>query len=564
MSTTTSRRGLTKPATTDPVSLLRTSIGALADVVEGAVVSVKDPAFGAVGDGTTDNTTAIQAAATAAAGGTLLIPLGTYKVTATVTIPSNTTVRGEGHGSIVKLTGTATANIFKNSDFVAGNTDITVQDLTIDRSGSTTTDPDDTCIWFRYVTRATIKGVRLRGASKCIRLEGCERYKVTGNDADTFGDCAISVNEPAGVGAASASNPGGLVAGNTLVQGTTAVSSLIVATESNCRIIGNELLATIALTGYGVEVGAVTSVGSSQIVVANNSFRGCGVLVGNGDRHVVRGNDLTDGGFAGSAKIVCQPTGSDSPVVTRCYVEGNNIFTNTAGTLGGIKLITSPFSRAVGNLVTGLGAVITVQSNDCDVQANTVEGASARGIWALSVSRVRIVGNTCRDCGQDAAGSDTTKVGYTLDTLTDATIDGNLAISSKVATADMHNGYYVNASTGIIWRNNLSRGHTVGIYTTSNTQTWQSPGSVPSIASAATIVVPQFSDVFNVSGTTTITSVTATGQAGRVVTLIFAGALTFTDGSNLKLAGNFVTTADDAITLACDGTNWTELARSVN
>ena len=40
--------------------------------------------------------------------------------------------------------------------------------------------------------------------------------------------------------------------------------------------------------------------------------------------------------------------------------------------------------------------------------------------------------------------------------------------------------------------------------------------------------------------------------------------LTFTDGSNLKLAGNFVTTADDTITLAYDGTNWYEICRSVN
>ena len=66
-----------------------------------------------------------------------------------------------------------------------------------------------------------------------------------------------------------------------------------------------------------------------------------------------------------------------------------------------------------------------------------------------------------------------------------------------------------------------------------------------------------------VSGTTTITSVTA-AQAGRLVTLQFSGILTFTDGSNLKLNGNFVTTADDTITLISDGTNWFEVSRSVN
>lgn len=46
---------------------------------------------------------------------------------------------------------------------------------------------------------------------------------------------------------------------------------------------------------------------------------------------------------------------------------------------------------------------------------------------------------------------------------------------------------------------------------------------------------------------------------------MFQGIVTFTDGNNLKLAGNFVTTADDTITLCCaDGTNWYEVCRSVN
>jgi len=40
--------------------------------------------------------------------------------------------------------------------------------------------------------------------------------------------------------------------------------------------------------------------------------------------------------------------------------------------------------------------------------------------------------------------------------------------------------------------------------------------------------------------------------------------LTFTDGNNLKLAGDFVTTADDTTQLMCDGTNWYEMSRSVN
>lgn len=86
------------------------------------------------------------------------------------------------------------------------------------------------------------------------------------------------------------------------------------------------------------------------------------------------------------------------------------------------------------------------------------------------------------------------------------------------------------------------------------------------IASAAALTLTKAGDVIPVSGTTTITSITAdAGNRGRTVTLVPQGILTFTDGGNLVLAGNFVTTADDTITLAtADGTTYYEICRSVN
>lgn len=87
---------------------------------------------------------------------------------------------------------------------------------------------------------------------------------------------------------------------------------------------------------------------------------------------------------------------------------------------------------------------------------------------------------------------------------------------------------------------------------------------VATVASAAAVTLPSLGKVFSISGTTNITSVVATGNNGREVTLIFQSTPTFTDGSNLKLAGNLVATADDTITIVCDGTNWFEVCRSVN
>lgn len=84
------------------------------------------------------------------------------------------------------------------------------------------------------------------------------------------------------------------------------------------------------------------------------------------------------------------------------------------------------------------------------------------------------------------------------------------------------------------------------------------------VASAATITIPN-ARVISISGTTNIDTITATGRAGQVVTLQFSGVLTVNDGTgNLLLAGNFTTSANDTLTLACTGAAWVEISRSAN
>lgn len=89
----------------------------------------------------------------------------------------------------------------------------------------------------------------------------------------------------------------------------------------------------------------------------------------------------------------------------------------------------------------------------------------------------------------------------------------------------------------------------------------------PSLPAIAALVVPKTSDVVLIQGSgAAVTSIVSdAGNAGRRVTFIAQGVGTWTDGGNLKLAGDFVTTADDAITLVTpDGVTWYEASRSVN
>lgn len=64
-------------------------------------------AYGATGDGVTDDTTAIQAAVTAGAGKTVVLPPGTYLMSGTVTVGSHTTLRGLGATVLIDGAGPA-------------------------------------------------------------------------------------------------------------------------------------------------------------------------------------------------------------------------------------------------------------------------------------------------------------------------------------------------------------------------------------------------------------------------------------------------------------------------
>jgi hypothetical protein len=64
-----------------------------------------------------------------------------------------------------------------------------------------------------------------------------------------------------------------------------------------------------------------------------------------------------------------------------------------------------------------------------------------------------------------------------------------------------------------------------------------------------------------------ITTISAAGEVGTEATIICTantGGKKLTDGSNLKLAGDFTPGAADTIDLVSDGTNWYEVGRSNN
>lgn len=81
------------------------------------------------------------------------------------------------------------------------------------------------------------------------------------------------------------------------------------------------------------------------------------------------------------------------------------------------------------------------------------------------------------------------------------------------------------------------------------------------VASTAAMTLGDDGNSFDITGTTTITSIVIK-TAGTVVYLKFDAVLTVTSGSNLNLQGNFKTKSGSILVLKSDGTNWIEVSRA--
>lgn len=80
-------------------------------VSEWVTAAVNAQAYGATGNGTTDDTAAIQSAVKAVSGGVIFLPPGTYKVTSTIEVPWNNILAGSGRGTVVMFsTGSASGS----------------------------------------------------------------------------------------------------------------------------------------------------------------------------------------------------------------------------------------------------------------------------------------------------------------------------------------------------------------------------------------------------------------------------------------------------------------------
>lgn len=137
------------------------------------VYNVKDPLYGALGDGATDDYTAIQAVLNAipSTGGIVYIPMGTYLVGTALSGLGHTTVRGEGMGNtILKMKDSA------NLSYVlrfSSKSHVIVEDLSFDANYANNTSGRVDCLILTSCTDSSVFRV--------------EAYNAAGNNSGSVG-----------------------------------------------------------------------------------------------------------------------------------------------------------------------------------------------------------------------------------------------------------------------------------------------------------------------------------------------------------------------------------------
>jgi hypothetical protein len=503
-------------------------------------VSVKD--FGVVADGNfttgagTDNTVAFQTAINSLAspgngGKSLYVPAGVYKIASQLTVPSGLSIIGDGPWNSILFCPTAFSNtggLVRLNGTGGPPTSISGLGILAQTGGAT-----------GYGLVAVANGVFLdslwvNGFGVGIQLSQTDNFLT--NFASELNTTNVYITE-SDVNVSHGTVYGG--ANGVIVANSTAVSSgrvtLTGIRATSCAQNGYYFgpakhVSVIGCSAYHDNAGLFTS--SGLTVDTSND------VIINGFSGMLGSTSTTSTGI----KVIASSRVTVNGSQLRGFIDG--LLSNASGD------VTFNGCQATANGRSGMyinaGNRIIVSNNI--LRSNGTAGVSDYGIITLNSdanSTHTIVNNTCTDV---SGGVQDYGIAATVSQATSYTIiDGNICQNNN--TADI---YLEGANSGNI---KLGASNVTGSIVEI---------TAPSVASAASVTLPRGADLISVSGTTGITSIVAAGNARRTVTLNFAGALTVTDGSNLKLAGNFTTTADDTLTLYCDGTNWIEISRSVN
>ena len=266
-----------------------------------------------LGNDTADAKTHFQSkmdALSAAGGGLLHIPRGTYRTSGPLYVPSNVTLRGEGTATVVKATFSGAGVIYSSG--ASGNTNITVSDLTVDGNNSA-----NQGVAFAGVKHGTIHNVRIMrctgyGVWVCAAGEVPGSSQGTPSEQVTVSACHITDVTDTGI---ETSYVKGVTVLGCTVEGTTGRAYYAWAGSQDVTFTGNVAVGVGTNTFIGFQVA-----GLGDTSMPNQTARVA--FVGNAARNVLQG---------------VKASGSVGNIPTDVSVIGNTLHT-ALGSSNGIYL----------------------------------------------------------------------------------------------------------------------------------------------------------------------------------------------------------------------------------
>jgi parallel beta-helix repeat protein len=366
----------------------------------GGWYDVTDAPYSATGDGATDDTAAIQSAldaANTAGGGTVYFPPGLY-ITTQLLVYSNTTVTGDGATLKLKSATAGSVAILRVNDT---ETDVVIDGLEFDGNEANQASTNNHFHLRLYGGRITVRncyfhdsegnGITIEGGAVDIWVHNnriinsgraaisgsgsttapSERVTVTENHIDTTGVSAIMIVADLG-GTVVQGGRNWLISGNVILNhGEDAVAAY---SRNNValHVIGN-------LCGPGPNHG--THCGGTDVIIADNTFLGCG-------------NDVIM--FANEPNV--------GPTYGGKFLIANNVAEAVSGGIGGgtprgIYVKSASDGVIIGNRVrNSLSTGIAVDStSELVISGNVVDTAQSHGIHVHYSDTVNVVGNVVRN-----------------------------------------------------------------------------------------------------------------------------------------------------------------------